>query len=76
MKPDEGARTQIEIYKRMEGKERLHIAFELWEMALATAKASEKALNPHLREKDIEKRARKRMTDGTTRTHSMGDRTT
>ncbi|MEW6666994.1 MAG: hypothetical protein AB1512_17465 [Thermodesulfobacteriota bacterium] len=74
MRPDEGARKQIEVYKRMSGRQRLAIAFEMWETALAMAKASEKTLNPHLSEREIEKRARKRMTHGTTGTHSLADR--
>ncbi len=60
MKPEEGARKQIEIYRGMPGKERLKIAF-------AQVKASEKSLNPNLNEKEIERRARQRMTDGAIR---------
>ena len=67
MKPDEGARKQIEVYKRMSGKDRLKIAFEMWETALKLIKASEKALNPSLSEKEIERLVRKRMTDGAIR---------
>ena len=73
MRPDEGARKQIEVYRRMSGRQRLAIAFEMWEMALAMARASEKTLNPRLSETEIEKRARKRMTDGTTGTYSLAD---
>jgi ABC-type Na+ transport system ATPase subunit NatA len=65
MNPKEGARKQIEIYKRMTGSERLRIVFELWEMALAQIKASEKALHPDLNEEEIAKRSRKRMRVGT-----------
>lgn len=64
MNPQEGARKQIEIYKRMTGSERLRIAFELWEMAQAQTKASEKFLHPELSEEEIAKRSRKRMTGG------------
>jgi ABC-type Na+ transport system ATPase subunit NatA len=64
MRPEEGARKQIEIYKRMSGKERVRIAFEMWEMALAMTKASERAMHPELGKEEIEKRARKRMTGG------------
>jgi ABC-type Na+ transport system ATPase subunit NatA len=63
VKPDEGAKKQVEIYKRMSGKDRLKIAFELWEMAFSLVKASEKALNPELSEMEIEKLARRRMND-------------
>lgn len=73
MRPDEGARKQIEVYRRMSGRQRLAIAFDMWEMALAMARASEKALNPHLSEREIEKRARKRMIHGTTGSHSLVD---
>ena len=62
MRPEEGARKQIEIYQRMSGKERVSIAFEMWEMALAMTKASERILHSELYEEEIEKRARKRMT--------------
>jgi len=65
MKPDEGVRKQIEIYKGMAGMERLKIAFEMWEIALARVKASEKSMNPDLDEKEIETRARQRMTADT-----------
>jgi hypothetical protein len=46
----------------MSGKERLRIAFEMWETALAMTKASERAMNPDLSDGEIEKRARKWMT--------------
>jgi hypothetical protein len=49
------------------GKERLKIAFEMWDIAFAQAKTSEKSLNPNLNEKEIERRARQRMTDGAIR---------
>ena len=62
MKPEEGARKQIEIYKGMSGMERLKIAFEMWEIGLAQVKASEKSMNPDLDEKEIERWARQRMT--------------
>ena len=58
MKPDEGARKQVEIYKRMSGKDRLKIVFEMWETAFKLVKASEKALHPNLSEKEIERRVR------------------
>ena len=64
MTPEEGAKKQIEIYKGMSGKERIKIAFEMWEIALTLAKSSEKSLNPELCEREIERRARKRMTNG------------
>lgn len=34
----EGAKKQIEVYRCMSGHERLKIAFEMWEIALAQAK--------------------------------------
>lgn len=49
MNPQEGARKQIEIYKKMTGSERLRIVFELWEMALDQVKMSERTLHPDLR---------------------------
>jgi ABC-type Na+ transport system ATPase subunit NatA len=66
MRPEEGARKQIGIYQRMSGKERVRIAFEMWEMALAITKASERAMHPKLGKEEIERRARKRMSGGTT----------
>ncbi len=69
MNPQEGARKQIDIYKRMTGSERLRIVFEMWEMALAQVKASEKSLHPDLSEEEIAVRSRKRMTGGTTGSH-------
>jgi hypothetical protein len=64
MRPEEGARKQIEIYQRMSGKQRVRIAFEMWEMAVAMKKASERAMHPELSEEEIERRARTRMTSG------------
>ena len=69
MRPEEGARKQIEIYKAMSGKERLRLTFEMWEAALAVTKASERAMNPDLSDEEIEKRARTRMTGGTAESH-------
>ena len=67
MKPEEGTKQQIGIFKCMSGKDRLKIAFEMWETALKLIKASEKTLHPDMSEKEIERLARKRMTDGATR---------
>ncbi|NQU02990.1 MAG: hypothetical protein HQ589_02440 [Syntrophaceae bacterium] len=61
MEPLKGAQKQIEIYRRMSGRERLKIAFEMWELAFAQVTASEKSLHPGVDEAEIEKRARKRM---------------
>ncbi len=66
MKPEEGAKKQIEIYKQMSGKERLKIAFEMWDNAFSMIEASERYINPNLSEKEIKKRALKRMIDGAT----------
>jgi hypothetical protein len=76
MKPYEGARKQIEIYKGMSGMERLKIAFEMWEIALGQAKASEKSMNPNLDEKEIERRARQRMTHGAIRDYKPAGKQT
>ncbi len=67
MKPEEGAKKQIEINRRMPGKDRLRIAFEMWEIAVSQMRASERGLNPGLGEKEIERRARRRMRDGAVR---------
>lgn len=69
MNPQEGARKQIDIYKRMTGSERLRIVFEMWEMALAQVKASERSLHQDLSEEEIAARSRKRMAGGTTGSH-------
>jgi ABC-type Na+ transport system ATPase subunit NatA len=66
MNPQEGARKQIEIYKKMTGSERLRIVFELWEMALEQVKMSERTLHPDLSEDEVIRRSRKRMTGGAT----------
>lgn len=76
MKPEEGARKQVEIYKGMSGKERIQIAFEMWELAFAQIKASEKSINPSLSEKEIERQARQRMTDGAIRCFQAADQQT
>jgi hypothetical protein len=69
MKPSEGTQKQIEIYRCLSGRERLEIAFEIWEFAFAQVKASEKALHPELDEAAIDRRARKRMIHGTIGSH-------
>ena len=69
MNSEEGARKQIEIYRKMSGRERLRIVFEMWKTALAMTKASERAMNPDLSDDEIQRRARKRMTGGTTESH-------
>ena len=69
MKPYDGAKRQVEIYRSMSGKERLKIAFEMWEFAFSQVKASERALNPGLNEDEIEKLARRRMKDGAIRSY-------
>lgn len=69
MKADEGAKKQIEIYRQMTGKDRLRIAFEMWEIALAQVRASERALHPELSDAEIERRSRKRMTGGAAGSH-------
>jgi len=76
VKPEEGARKQIEIYKGMSGMERLKIAFEMWEIALGQVKASEKSMNPDLDEKEIERRARQRMTYGAIRGYQAAGKNT
>ena len=67
MRPEQGARKQIELYKRMSGKERLKIAFEMWDISIAQVKASERSLHPDLDEDEVERRARQRMTYGAAR---------
>ena len=46
MNPEEGARKQIEIYKGMSGMERLKIAFEMWEIALAQVNVEDHGKSP------------------------------
>ena len=64
MNPEEGAQKQIEIYKRMTGRERLLSVFEMWDMAVAMIIASEKKMHPDAEQKEIEKRARMRLCNG------------
>ena len=61
MEPEEGARRQIELYRRMSGEEKLGITFSLWEMTLSLLRASERAMHPELDDEAIERRVRKRM---------------
>ena len=68
MHPEEGAQKQIEIYKRMTGRERLLSVFEMWDMAVAMIIASEKKIHPDAEQEEIEKRARMRLCHGNART--------
>jgi len=60
----------------MSGMERLKITFEMWGIALGQAKASENAMNPDLDEKEIERRARQRMTNGAIRGYQAAGKQT
>jgi hypothetical protein len=64
MEPEEGARRQIELYRRMSGEEKLGITFSLWEMTLSLLRASERAMHPELDSEAIEDRVRKRIAGG------------
>ena len=69
MRQEQGARKQIEVYRGMSGMERLKIAFEMWEMALEQVRSSERSLHPELSGEEMERRVRKRMTDGAVGSH-------
>jgi hypothetical protein len=69
MKPEEGARKQVEIYRKMSGKERLRTFCEMQGKQHAMTRKSERAMNPDLTDDEIEERARNRMTGGTTESH-------
>jgi hypothetical protein len=66
MKSRKGAEIQIEIYRAMTGQQRLHIAFQLWEMSLELMRSQERLGNPQLPEEEIERKVRQRIRIGTT----------
>jgi len=53
---EKGQENKLRFTGGCQDKERLKIAFEMWYIAFAQVKASEKSLNPNLNEKEIERR--------------------
>lgn len=60
-----GAQKQIEIYRKMSGIERLHIGFELYELARNIVLASISRMFPNISEEELQKKIRERMTRAT-----------
>jgi len=61
MKTD-GAIKQIEIYRRMNGPERLRIGCELYDLVREIITASVRQMFPALSEQEIQKKIKERMT--------------
>jgi len=62
MRPEDGARKQIEIYRRMTGMERLRIAMELYEMSRELISQNIRLMHPGISEEELRKKLIARMT--------------
>ena len=60
MTPEEGLRKQIEVYRRMRPEERLHVGFELYEMARALAGAGIRHQHPNWDEDQVQQEVARR----------------
>ncbi|MEK7450145.1 MAG: hypothetical protein AAB019_11765 [Planctomycetota bacterium] len=61
----DGARKQIEIYRRMSGAERLQIGCELYDLAKQIISASIRKMFPNLSEEEFRNKLKERMNRGT-----------
>ena len=62
MKPEDGARKQIEIYRSMSGKQRLKIAMELYEVSRELISANIRNTYPGISEEEFDKKLVERMS--------------
>ncbi len=62
MKPEDGARKQIEIYRGMTGKQRLRIAMELYEVSRELISANIRNTYPGISEEEFRKKLIERMS--------------
>jgi ABC-type Na+ transport system ATPase subunit NatA len=62
MKPEDGARKQIEIYRKMTGKQRLRIAMELYELSRELISANIRNSHPGISEEEFRKKLAERMS--------------
>ena len=62
MKPEDGARKQIEIYRRMTGKQRLRNAMELYEVSRELISANIRSMYPGISEEEFHKKLNERMS--------------
>jgi len=61
MKEDRGALKQIEIYRKMSGKERLRIGCELYDLSRKLIESSIRNEKPAISDEELKKRVIKRM---------------
>jgi hypothetical protein len=62
VRPEEGARKQIEMYRRMTGKQRLRIAMELYEVSRELIAHNIRMMHPGISEDEFRKKLAARMT--------------
>ncbi len=62
MRPEEGARKQIEIYRKMSGKQRLRISMELYELSRELISCNIRQMYPGISEEEFRKKLNRRMT--------------
>ena len=62
MTPDEGLRKQIEAYQRMRPEQRVRVAFELYDMARALAKAGISHQHPEWDEEQVQQEVVRRFS--------------
>ncbi|MFP4641918.1 MAG: hypothetical protein ACLFPU_07055 [Dehalococcoidia bacterium] len=66
MRPEEGMKKQIDIYSSMSGVERLQIAFELYDSAVAICRAGIKWRHPDWDDEEIDKQVISLLEDAAT----------
>jgi hypothetical protein len=62
VRPEDGARKQLEIYRSMTGKQRLRIAMELYELARALIASNIRMMHPGISEDELRRKLIARMT--------------
>ena len=62
MRPVEGARKQIEIYRSMTGKQRLNIAMQLYELSRELVSANIRNTYPGISPEEFRKKLAERMS--------------
>lgn len=62
MRPEDGARKQIEVYRRMTGKQRLRIGMELYELSRELVSANIRMMYPNISEEEFRIKLIARMT--------------
>lgn len=62
VRPEDGARKQLEIYRSMTGKQRLRIAMELYELSRELIAGNIRMMHPGISKEELRKKLIARMT--------------